>query len=50
MDGAKHNTDTLAALIERSGKQAWFLCRSFFKRKSGTKTNENPGNSRMKLS
>ena len=47
MDGAKHNTDTLEALLMKcSGKQAWFLCRRFFERKAGTKTNENPGNSR----
>ena len=48
MDRAKHNADTLEALIyECSGKQAWFLYRRFFERKAGTKTNENPGNSRM---
>lgn len=46
MDGAKHSTDTLAALIESSGKQACFLCRSFSERKDGTKSNENPGNSK----
>ena len=48
MDGAKHNTDTLAALCNKSsGKQACFLCRSFFERMRGTKSNENPGGSRM---
>jgi hypothetical protein len=48
MDGAKHNTDTLEALIyERSGKQACFLRRSIFERKCGAESNEDPGNSRM---
>jgi hypothetical protein len=48
MDGAKHITDTSAELnYEFSGKQAWFLRRSFYVNKNGAKTNENPGNSRM---
>ena len=50
MDGAKQNTDTLAALIsESSGKQAWKLRRRSFERKAGAISNENPGNSRKGL-
>ena len=47
MDGAKHNTDTIEALIECSGKQASFLLRSFSERLSGAGRNENLGRSRI---
>jgi len=47
MDGAKHDTDTLAALNECSSKQACFLLRSFFERKDGAESNENPGGSKI---
>ena len=46
MDGAKHNTDTLAALIESSSKQACLLRRRFSERKVGAVSNENPGKSK----
>ena len=48
MDGAKHTTDTLEALIERSGKQASYLRRSFSGRKDGAGRNENLGVSKIR--
>ena len=48
MDGAKHITDTLAALKYKcSSKQASILRRSVFERERGAIWNENPGGSRI---
>ena len=48
MDRVKYDTDTIDILLEYCGKQASFLRRSFFERKSGAKRNENPGGSKIK--
>ena len=46
MDGAKSVTDT-TDIRKDSGRQAFFLDRSFSVRIGGPKRNENPGNSRI---